>query len=148
MSSGSVGVSRLVGTSDRRLLAVGRNADSNSSGAVFAVKPANTAQDPESDVPPPTDEVVISVSASTAAATDAPPDAAGPYAEAALAAVKAARAGSPASAASETIPPAPPAYNASPAAQAAHAYAQTMQAWLESKNPRPAPSRRPAKANG
>jgi hypothetical protein len=128
MSSVSSSASSRIVTPTERLLAVGRIADDASGDAI---RPATAAQDPDSDTPPPTDEVVITAEA----------------AEAAIAAAEADPAALPnIDAADAAIPLAPANYNGTPASQAAYAYAQTMQAWLESKNPRPA-ARRAAKPN-
>jgi hypothetical protein len=125
MSSVSSASSRIVSPTER-LLAVGRIADDNPGDAV---RPAVGAQDPDSDTLPPTDEVVITADA----------------AEVAIAAAEAEHVASPnVDVADETIALAPANYNGTPASQAAYAYAQTMQAWLESKAPRPV-VRRPAK---
>jgi hypothetical protein len=131
-SVSSAGASRIVAPTER-LLGVGKIAEDNSGDAV---RPAAEAQDPDSDVPPPADEVVITADAIDAAAADALLD---PNAQAAQVASQIL------DAVSETIPLAPAAFNGTPASQAAYAYAQTMQAWLESKNPRPAAVRRPTK---
>jgi hypothetical protein len=144
-SVSSSAASRSVVTGASSLRAVGRNADDNSSGAAFAVKPAASAQDPESDTSPPADEVIFTADAMDAAAAHELPDPAAAY-SAKVAAAQAAQTASPDSdAVSETILPAPAAYNGSPASQAAYAYAQTMQAWLHNKNPRPAAVSRPAR---
>jgi hypothetical protein len=131
-SVSSSGASRIV-TPTERLLAVGKIGEDNSGDAV---RPAAEAQDPDSDVPPPTDEVIITADAMDAAAVDALLDS---NAEADRVASRII------DAVSETIPLVPAAYNGTPASQAAYAYAQTMQAWLESKNTRPASPRRPTK---
>lgn len=124
-SVSSSGTSRIV-TPTERLTSVGRIADDNPGDAV---RPAAEAQDPDSDTPPPTDEVIITADAAEAVIAAAEAD---PVALPDIDVVE------------ETIPLAPANYNGTPASQAAYAYAQTMQAWLESKAPRPA-VRRPAK---
>jgi hypothetical protein len=128
MSSVSSSASSRIVTPTERLLSVGRIADDNPGDAV---RPATEAQDPDSDTPPPTDEIVITADA----------------AEAAIAAAEADHVAPPnVDVADDAIPLAPSNYTGTPASQAAYAYAQTMQAWLESKNPRPA-ARRAAKPN-
>jgi hypothetical protein len=127
MSSVSSSAASRVVTPTERLLSVGRIADDNPGDAV---SPATGAQDPDSDTPPPTDEVVITAEAEVAISAAAADPVASPNLDVADA----------------TIPLAPANYNGTPASQAAYAYAQTMQAWLESKAPRPV-VRRPAKPN-
>jgi hypothetical protein len=126
MSSVSSSAASRIVTPTERLLSVGRIADDNPGDAV---RPATEAQDPDSDTPPPTDEVVITAEAAEAAISAAEAD---PVASPNLDVVGA------------TIPLVPASYNGTPASQAAYAYAQTMQAWLESKAPRPV-VRRPVK---
>ncbi len=138
MSSVSSSAASRVVTPTERLLSVGKIADDPGN----AVRPATEAQDPDDDTPPATDEVVITAEAAEAAALV--PELA--VATAAISAAQDDEAASPnVDVADEMIPLVPAAYNGSPASQAAYAYAQTMQAWLESKNPRPASVRRPAK---
>jgi hypothetical protein len=125
-SVSSSAASRIAVSGASSLLAAGKNADDNSSGAAFAVKPATSAQDPESDTPSPTDEVVITADALDAAAIHLQADAA--------VTIQAAQTAPPnIDAADKPIPLAPAAYDGSPAAQAAYAYAQTMQVWLDAK---------------
>lgn len=144
-SVASAGASRIVGAAER-LRAVGRNADDNSGDATFAVKPANAAQDPESEASPPADEVVLTADAADVVAAEVLPDTMAAYAAAATLAADDDKAVAPnLDVADEMIPLVPAIYNGTPASQAAYAYAQTMQAWLESKNPRPAAPRRPTK---
>jgi len=141
----------IVAASERSLLTLGRAADKNSSGAVFAVRPPLATQDAEPDVPRSADAVVIPVEVAakiTAAGEPAAPQSAAAAYSAVAAAVgqvtQAAQAAAPnANAAAEAVPPPLAVANAVASSQAACAYAQMMQGWLETRPPRTAPARRP-----
>ena len=141
-SVSSSGASRIVPT--ERPLPVGRITADNSSDAPFAVQPAANPQDADPDASQPTDPVAITIDATRVAATNAQPEPAAGYA-AALSAAHAAALPPRAEAVNAAIPLALASYNGTAASLAAYAYAQMRQAWLESKSPRPAPARQPAR---
>jgi hypothetical protein len=140
----------IVAASERSLLTLGRAADKNSSGAVFAVRPPLETQDAEPDFPRSADAVVIPIEVVqeiTAEAATAPQDAAAAYSAVAAAVGQldqAAQTAPNVNAMAEAVPP-PLAANVVASSQAAYAYAQMMQGWMETKPPRPAAQRRPSR---
>jgi len=139
--------SGIVAASERSLLSLGRAEDKNSSGAVFAIRPAIASQDADPYVPRPADPVVIPVDIlqnSAVADVTAPPlTAAALYSAVASAVDQSAQVAAtnlnPAAAA--TVLPPLMSGNMLASSQAAYAYAQMMQAWLETRSPRPVAAR-------
>jgi hypothetical protein len=130
------------GISNGRLPSAGGVADKNSSGAAFAVKPASAPQDANPDASQPSQPVVVAVNAD-----ETPPSPLVTYSAAAILADQSARAAvANATAAAETAAPLLASDDVVAPSQAAYAYAQMMQAWLESRTPRPAPALRATKS--
>jgi hypothetical protein len=134
----------IVAASERLLLSAGRSADKNSSGALFAIRPAIETQDAEPYFPRSANSVVIPVDVlqniTPADAATAPLSAAAVYSAVASSADQsgqAAVANVNAAAAEASLPPLMSG-NMVESSQAAYAYAQMMQAWQETKSPRPA----------
>jgi len=137
--------SGIVAASERSLLSLGRAEDKNSSGAVFAIRPTIASQDADPYVPRYADPVVLPVDILqniARAHAAAPLDAAAMYSDVASSVDQGAQvaAANVNAAAAETIPPLMT-DNMLASSQAAYAYAQIMQAWLETKPPRPVVAR-------
>jgi len=145
--------SGIVAASERSLLALGRAEDRNSSGAAFAIRPAIEAQDADPYISRPAEPVAIPVdilqNSTLADITAASLTAAAMYSAVAASVDQntqvAATNVNPAPA--ETIVPPLMSSTILASAQAAYAYAQMMQAWLETRSPRPA-GVRPARKRG
>ncbi len=138
--------SGIVAASERSLLSLGRAEDKNSSGAVFAIRPAIATQDAEPDIPRSAEPVVIPVdvlqSIVLADAPTAPLSAAAVYSAVAASVDQGASAAAASvNAVAETILAPLAVDNLAAWSQAAYAYAQMMQAWQETKGPRPAVAR-------
>jgi hypothetical protein len=130
--------------SERVLVSAGRAEDKNSSGAAFAVRPAVATQDAQPDFP--REPVVIPVDVLQSMALvdtpTAPPSAAAVYSAVAASVDQGAQAAAAGvNAVAETILAPLAVDNLAAWSQAAYAYAQTMQAWQETKCPRPAVAR-------
>ncbi len=143
--------SYIVASAERVLLSVGRTADENSSGAPSGARPANATQgapfaallpgdpavvvvvDRVNDLAPAgaTRPLSVALVANAAPALSAPPDMPIP---------------SPASAAAAALLPPLAGDTVVAPSQAAYAYAQMMQVWLESRNPRSVAARLAPKA--
>jgi len=135
--------SGIVAASERSLLSLGRAEDKNSSGAAFAIRPAIASQDADPYVPRYAEPVVVPVdilqSIALADAAAPPPGAAALYSAVAASVEQSAQvaATNVNAAAAATIPPPLMSGNMPASSQAAYAYAQMMQAWLETRSPRP-----------
>ena len=148
----SLAASLIVASCERPLLSVGGNTDAGANGPVSAARPAVAPRRPEPDAPPPRESVVVVVDGTNELAPVAAIRAR-PQLSVAVPVMIAAANDTPmlspaANAAVDVLPLAAETIVAP--SQAAYAYAQMMQAWLETRSPRPVAARpgRTAKARG
>lgn len=135
--------SGIVAASERSLLLLGRTEDKNSSGAAFAIRPAVESQDADPYSARFADPVVLPVdllqNIALAHAAAPPSDAAALYSAVASSVDQSGQiaAANVNAAAAETMLPPLTGDSMLASSQAAYAYAQIMQAWLETRIPRP-----------